>query len=273
MKKLVRVLSILLVLGLTVSSCALAEEAYWYFSVPLSALETEYAKLVNREMLLDADYEPSDLVPLTVKKVSSSKILLRQAAATALEKMFEDALAQGCTLVAKSGYRSYGTQKTMYNNRLEQNGGKDDGVVAYPGSSDHQTGLACDVLNPDYAARPRMTTDFGETTEAKWLAANCAVYGFIIRYPDGKQEKTGIIYEPWHLRFVGKEIAGYIMGRELTLEEFTDSWQVALAEFTGAGGNPEDQIALEKERKANGPAVVQLEKLGEDGDNDVSVSF
>ena len=245
----------------------------WSYGVPLSCLYAKENMLVNRDNLLAADFEPSDLVKMSVKRATSAAIYMQRVAAQALEEMFEAAKAEGYTLYLKSGYRSYGTQKTTYTNRLANNGGKDDGVVAAPGSSEHQTGLACDVLNGDYAGRPRMTTDFAETAEAQWMKENCATFGFILRYPEGKTDITGIIFEPWHFRYVGKDVAGYIMRNELTLEEFTDQWQMAVAEFQGRGGDIDQQIAYEEARSLNGPESYILEIYGEDGDAEVSLTF
>ena len=146
-------------------------------------------------------------------------------------------------------------------------------MVAYPGASEHQTGLACDILNADDAGRPRMTFVVAVAAEAQWMKENCATFGFILRYPEGKTDITGIIFEPWHFRYVGKEIAGYITRNELTLEEFTDQWQLAVAEFQGRGGDIEWQIAYEEARKLSGPESYVLEIYGEDGDAEVSLTF
>ena len=133
---------------------------------------------------------------------------------------------------AHSGYRSYRTQKTMYYNRLEKNKGKDDGVVAYPGSSDHQTGLGIDVINKAGIGK-KFTEAFAKTKEGKWLQENCWDYGFIIRYQKDKEEITKIIYEPWHLRYVGVQVAQYMHENNLSLEEFTQEWQQAVAQYEG----------------------------------------
>ena len=88
-------------------------------------------------------------------------------------------------LYLKSAWRSWQTQNTMYYNRLKKNNGKDDGWVIKPGASDHQTGLGCDVVS--YAWRSKgMNSQFAKTTEAQWMAAHCAEYGFVIRYPEDK---------------------------------------------------------------------------------------
>ncbi len=245
----------------------------WTYAISMAALYTDESKLVNRENLLDETFEPQDLVKMSVKRATSAQVFMREIAATALEGMFDAAKEAGYTLFLKSGYRSYGTQKTTYSNRLESNGGKDDGVVAYPGASEHQTGLACDILNGDYAKRPRMTTDFSETAEAQWMKENCTKFGFILRYPDGAMDITGIIFEPWHFRYVGKEVAGYLTRNEMTLEEFTDEWQLAVAEFQGRGGDIDAQIEYEEVRKSAGPEPYNMNVFGDDGDMEISLPF
>ncbi len=187
----------------------------------LENIHGEYGRLVNREYLLDEAYIPEDLVDIKVRKTSSSSIKMRQVASDALEEMFQEAKEEGVTLYAHSGYRSYKTQNTMYYNRLEKNKGKDDGAVAYPGSSDHQTGLGIDVISKAWIGK-RFNADFAKTKEAQWMAENCWRYGFIIRYPEGKEEITKIIYEPWHLRYVGIEMAQYLTVHQFTLEEFEE---------------------------------------------------
>lgn len=193
-------------------------------SVNWFGMGEEYVRLVNKVSLLDEKFVPNDLVKIKVKKTSSTAIEMRQVASDALDTMFTDAKEQGITLYAHSGYRSYRTQNIMYYNRLESNGGKDDGVVAYPGSSDHQTGLGIDVISKAWIGK-RFNADFAKTEEAQWMAENCWRYGFIIRYPEGKEEITEIIYEPWHLRYVGVEAARYMTLNGLTLEEFYPLWK------------------------------------------------
>jgi zinc D-Ala-D-Ala carboxypeptidase len=225
-----------------------------------------YLTLVNTEHLLDAGYEPSDLTSVTVKSVS--RFEMRKDANDALRAMFASALSDGLTLYVKSGYRDYATQKTMYYNRMDHIG-SDDGVVAYPGSSDHQTGLGVDVLNYAWTKKDGMTTDFGLTPEAQWMAAHCAEYGFIIRYMDGKQAITGIMYEPWHLRYVGPEAAAYIMSHGLSLEEFTAQWQQAVQTFETAGISLREYV-----RQLFAPRQPVLLGVPDDtGDSDVSLFY
>ena len=208
----------------------------WDYPISYELLTTsEYITLANTQNLLDEKYVPSDLVKdLKCRKISYDPIQMRQTAADALCALFDAAEADGIYLYAHSGYRSYRTQNTMYYNRLKKNNGKDDGVVAYPGSSDHQTGLGIDVINKAGIGK-KFTEAFAETKQGKWLAENCWDYGFIIRYQKDKEEITGIIFEPWHLRYVGVQVAQYMRDENLSLEEFTQEWKEAVAIYEAAG--------------------------------------
>ena len=206
------------------------EAAQWAYPIPYDLLMTsDYIVLTNKENLLSEDYIPPDLVKLTCKKISSDPIQMREVAANALSDMFAAAKEDGIILYAHSGYRSYRTQKTMYSNRLKKNNGKDDGVVAYPGSSDHQTGLGIDIINKAGIGK-KFTTAFAETKEGKWVAENCWNYGFVIRYQKNKEDITQIIFDPWHQRYVGEQVAQYKHENDLSLEEFTAEWKEAAAE-------------------------------------------
>ena len=214
-------------------------QAQWTYPIPYELLTTsEYIVLANKDNLLAEDYVPDDLVDdLDVRKISYDPIQMQETAADALKVLFDAAQEDGIYLYAHSGYRSYRTQKTMYYNRLEKNNGKDDGVVQYPGASDHQTGLGIDVINKSGIGK-KFTNAFAETKEGQWLAENCWDYGFVIRYQEDKEEITGITYESWHLRYVGVQVAQYMRDKHLCLEEFTQEWQAAVAEYEGMGGTP-----------------------------------
>jgi len=133
----------------------------------------------------------------------------------AFNKMKSDASSQGVNLKIISGYRSYSSQKSIYNNYVKKDGvTKADTYSARAGHSEHQTGLAADINS--------LYTSFINTKEGKWLNDNCYKYGFIIRYPKGKSDITGYMYEPWHIRYVGVELATklYNGGNWITLEEY-----------------------------------------------------
>lgn len=241
-------------------------ETAWTYPLAANLLENRngHLTLVSRDALLTSDFSPNNLVPLSLRSVSGPHEL-RKEAAIALQQLFDAAEQAGYELYVKSSYRNYQTQSTMYENRLEKYG-KDDGVVAKPGSSDHQTGLGVDVLDRVWANREGMTPAFGETPEARWMEENCAEFGFIIRYLPEKQEITNIIYEPWHLRYVGIDIARYMMGHRLSLEEFTQEYQSAIEDYESRGG---DFLALCASLNAP-PPVVSTMDTDEEGDSEVS---
>lgn len=246
-------------------SCFAQEAPEWDYPIAPEILADPmgYITLADPEHLLAPDYVPNDLVTVTVRKVVNGE--LRCAAHDALTDMFDAAEADGCKLYAKSVYRSYQTQKTMYANRLRKVG-RDDGVVAAPGSSDHQTGLGIDILNYEWTKKDGMTPAFAETEEARWMAAHCHEYGFIIRYMEDKEDVTGIIYEPWHLRYVGPEVAVYIMENHLSLEEFTDEWQAYVARYEAAGGNFEELV-----RQRTSISRITVLEITEDGEEELSI--
>ena len=154
------------------------------------------------------------------REAVSENIYMRPEAAAALEDLFEAAAQDGITLYATSGYRSYSTQKAIFERKLERMDEKQaNASVAKPGYSEHQTGLAMDIEG-ETTKGTGLTEAFGESPEGIWTAEHCAEYGFIIRYPKGKTNITGYIYEPWHLRYVGKEAATEITELGVTFEEY-----------------------------------------------------
>jgi len=211
------------------------QQKVWTYPISYELLKTsEYIVLANKDSLLDENYVPEDLTDdLKCRKISYDPIRMRKTAAEALYTLFDAAEKDDIYLYAHSGYRSYKTQNTMYYNRLKKNKGVDDGYVAYPGSSDHQTGLGIDVINKAGIGK-KFTKAFGDTKHGKWLAENCWDYGFIIRYQADKEEITQIAYEPWHLRYVGVQVAQYMRDNHLSLEEFTAEWKEAVAAYEAA---------------------------------------
>lgn len=154
------------------------------------------------------------------REAVSENIYMRPEAAAALENLFEGAAQDGITLYATSGYRSYSTQKAIFERKLERMDEKQaNASVAKPGYSEHQTGLAMDIEG-ETTKGTGLTEAFGESPEGIWTAEHCAEYGFIIRYPKEKTNITGYIYEPWHLRYVGKEAAAEITELGVTFEEY-----------------------------------------------------
>ena len=136
------------------------------------------------------------------------------------QTMFNDAKKEGLNIYIVSGFRSYDTQNRIYNKYVANDGKKNaDTYSARPGHSEHQSGLAFDVCQDGYAC---VNAGFDNTPPANWLSANAYKYGFILRYPKGKTNETGYIYESWHFRYVGVELATklYNNGNWITLEDY-----------------------------------------------------
>lgn len=193
------------------------------------AQPADIAVLVNKQNKLPEDYNPADLVYPDVRFIFSEKIekrKLRQEAASALEQMFKAAEDDSILLAGVSAYRSHSTQISLFERYVKR-----DGLVkartysAVPGTSEHETGLAIDVSGSE--GKCAAADCFADTKEALWLEEHAHEYGFIIRYLKGKEEITGYQYEPWHLRYVGKDLAAELAESGETLEEYFDAVPVA----------------------------------------------
>jgi LAS superfamily LD-carboxypeptidase LdcB len=174
--------------------------------------------LCNKHHILPTDYEPDDLTYL-----SGTAQRLRSEAAAAYEKMKKEAASEGYWFTVYSGYRSYSTQKRLYERYAAVDGadGADD-YSARPGHSEHQAGLAIDI-----SAGVR-EAELGHTETFRWLSENAYRFGFILRYPDGYSEITGYQYEPWHWRYVGIEAATIMHDEQIpTFEEFCGKYLIA----------------------------------------------
>ena len=159
--------------------------------------------IVNKEYGLPDTYAPGE----------------NAEAREAFERMKTDAANEGIYLNAFSTYRSYYTQERLYSNYVYTYGqAPTDTFSARPGFSEHQTGLAFDIGGLDRSLWAQV--DFMYTEEAKWLKENCHKYGFILRYPEGKEWKTGYMYESWHFRYIGVEHSVNFANSDLTLEEY-----------------------------------------------------
>lgn len=177
--------------------------------------------LVNKQYALPEDYAPDDLVTVNVPTVLENPEIrqLREVASEALTDMFAAAEEDGIILYARSGYRSYQTQVELFNNYVSNHGEEAaNRYSARPGESEHQTGLAMDVTSE--SVNYQLTEAFGETPEGQWVEENAHDFGYIIRYPEGEEEVTGYQYEPWHLRYLGEELAVDIAESGLTYEEY-----------------------------------------------------
>lgn len=153
--------------------------------------------VVNKTYALPADYAPG----------------VQSEAQAAFDRMQQDAWAEGLNIWIASGFRSYEYQSGLYSRYVDRSGKAEaDRYSARPGHSEHQTGLAFDLNS--------IEDSFADTAEGKWVAEHCHEYGFIIRYPKGKESITGYIYEPWHIRYLGEEKAESVYSSGLTLEEY-----------------------------------------------------
>lgn len=178
--------------------------------------------LANKNNSLPSNYVPQNLIVPNVKfsfTEYDQKKLMRQDAASALEELFGSAKKDNINLYAVSGYRSYSRQKAIFTSNVNKYGiERANQFSAKPGESEHQTGLAMDITSS--SVNFRLTQSFGEAKEGKWVKENAHKFGFIIRYQKGKEHITGYQYEPWHLRYVGKEVATEIVNRNITFEEY-----------------------------------------------------
>jgi D-alanyl-D-alanine carboxypeptidase len=175
-----------------------AEETY---ENPAEEVEPTYISgvlIANKTYSLPRSYNPGQLSTETQE---------------AFNQMQSAAWSEGHNLWIQSGFRSYDTQERIYNDYVTRDGQAEaDTYSARPGHSEHQTGLAFDLNTID--------SSFAYTAEGKWVAANCHKYGFIVRYPESKEHITGYKYEPWHLRYLGTELATKVYESGLCLEEY-----------------------------------------------------
>lgn len=180
--------------------------------------------LVNKEYSLGEDHAPEDLVTVDVPTVLDNPEVkqLRQPAADALKAMFDKAEAEAIYLHARSGYRSYQTQVQLFQGYTDRNGEEAaNRYSARAGQSEHQTGLVMDVTSE--SVNFQLEAAFGDTEEGRWIREHAHEFGFIIRYPEGKEAITGYIYEPWHLRYLGIDMATAVYESGLTYEEFLEA--------------------------------------------------
>ncbi len=177
--------------------------------------------LINKQHPIPEDYE------VTLATIKGS-MKCDERIIPELQQMMKDAKKDGVTLVIRSPYRDYERQIYLFNRKVKGYMKKKMSyleayrttaqAVTVPGASEHQAGLALDITSDTYTT---LTEGFADTPAGKWLAEHSYEYGFLLRYPDGKEDITGITFEPWHFRYVGKTAAKYMYDNELTLEEFT----------------------------------------------------
>ncbi len=187
---------------------------------PYILQEVTKESLINKYNRLPDGYEPDDLVE--IKSNTWDVVQLRKEAAEAFEKLRQDAEKEGIEYVVFSAYRPYSLQKTLYDNEYELDSLSAIQGTAYPGCSEHSSGFAMDI-----SYNENFPEDFYSTEHGKFLEENAHKYGFILRYPKDKEDITNYMYESWHYRYVGVEMAKEIKERNITLEEYygTDKYE------------------------------------------------
>lgn len=184
--------------------------------------------LINRDNLLDIDYEPINMYLVDDNKDNFHnyldplvKPMLRCEVKPYVDALIKDALKDGITLIVDSAYRSGKYQAKILDALIKEKGDFAYKLVALPGASEHQTGLAIDFASFENGL---YNADLKEDDkESIWLSLNAYKYGFILRYPKGKEDITGYNFEPWHYRFVGKDLALKLYQDNLTLEEYKNN--------------------------------------------------
>lgn len=247
MRKLISLLFIMALLT-TAAVGALAE----------TTADASLLALASAAQPLSADDAPEDLMPIStqtrgVNLTASRSMLLREEALAPLYQMMRAAFRDGCELFVRQAYRSYADEARRYDTLIAS--GK---AAQKPGESSYQTGLSVTLVGADWKTK-ELTVDFAQSSEAQWLSAHAAEYGFVLRYPAGKEEITGWTYEPWHYRYVGVAAATLMTERGLCLEEL-----VADAELMAQ--MPQD-AALPEEVFEDEPAEEILFEEIEDPEN------
>ncbi|MGM9882408.1 MAG: M15 family metallopeptidase [Bacilli bacterium] len=195
---------------------AYLDKDYYTNDIVLSNEEADKTDvIVNKYYKLNNDYEPSDLTKIDSKFSSGSNQRLRREAAVKFEEMATDALSNGFKIYAGSTYRSYDYQLDLYNRYVSKDGFKEaETYSARAGYSEHQLGLAVDIINGKWEYLSE------DDKEYEWLIQNCYKYGFILRYPRDKEYITGYVFEDWHFRYLGIELAVKVKESGLTYDEY-----------------------------------------------------
>lgn len=195
---------------------------------PVLAEESEKSKWYLRLVNAKSPMTEADVPAVAQETVDDLGYQVDARIVEDLQEMFDDARAAGRFPVICSAFRPWDTQVYLYNNKIqrvmnEDGLGEEEAavkaatVVARPGTSEHQIGLALDIVSSEYQ---ELDEEQMNTEDQKWLMENCWKYGFILRYPLDKSNITGVIFEPWHYRYVGKKAAKEITEQGLTLEEY-----------------------------------------------------
>lgn len=189
----------------------------FYTNIQATDVNKGILLITNKYYYLGKDYYYGELVKMDKAYDNNGGNMLNSVAYDAFKKLVDDAEAFGYHIRNNSAYRSYDTQNNLYNSYKKNNGlAYADKWSARAGHSEHQTGLALDVgVQTKYS-----TGKFEYSREFTWMKENSYKYGFILRYPKGKEYITGYNYEPWHYRYVGVEAATYIYENDITFEEY-----------------------------------------------------
>ena len=187
-----------------------------YFKDPMDSDPSLGPLVIVSKIYYLGEYEPNDLVDVDTKYAKSSDWQLRKEAYENYIEMYEAAKKDKMDFYITSAYRSYKYQIGIYNRYLQTDSqARVDSYSARPGYSDHQSGYTVDILKDGYSF-----DTFKYSDEAKWLNDNAYKYGFVLRYPEDKQEITGYIPESWHFRYVGKEAAKIVKENDITFDEY-----------------------------------------------------
>ena len=196
-------------------------------------MDLDVTVLVNKKNMLDSSYVPLKMYVVDENegnfhqfKDASLKPMLRSDIKEYVDKLINDAQGLGLPIIVDSGYRSFKYQQVVLDALIKEKGDEAFKLVALPGASEHQPGLAIDFA---YYENGIYNDDVKENDkEAIWLKNNAWKYGFILRYPKGKENVTGYNFEPWHFRFVGLKLAKYLFKNDLTLEEYYKNSNITL---------------------------------------------
>lgn len=191
----------------------LSDKTYYFTSTGAEVL------LVNRWNPVPKNYAPEELVACKYNTSFNCKMV--PEAVTALDQMIGACKEAGFSPLVRTGYRSYSYQQMLLDNKMNKGYSYEEAIksVAVPGTSEHQTGLAVDISDSSYT---NLNREQGSLPIQKWLKEHCHEFGFIVRYPDDTTHLTGIIYESWHYRYVGVELATELYELDICLEEYLD---------------------------------------------------
>ena len=188
----------------------------WYTNTKKSDISKQELMLTNKFYNLDNTYNSDNMVKVSKQYSYGENQMLTSNTFDAFLSMFNDAKKEDLTLIINSSFRGYEDQEEIYQFYKDTRGEKEaNKIAAKAGYSEHQTGMAIDIQT--YGSS---SSTFEEYDEFKWLQNNAHKYGFILRYPKGKEYLTGYEYESWHYRYVGVEVATYIYENNITFDEY-----------------------------------------------------